>query len=142
MILVTFPGAAAPPLTKAQVGDIVFGTSGRSAAAFYKEASYGQLDLTGDVYGSYTLDRAYRCGEFVQMRTAALAAADAEIDFSRYSRILVVHPDIAGCETSGQGTIGCPLLVSPDEIFRASYAAVSASTPGGSDADCDPRTWP
>ncbi|HYI95100.1 MAG TPA: hypothetical protein VEX68_16260, partial [Bryobacteraceae bacterium] len=128
VILVNFPGTAAAPITKAQVGDIVFGTSGRSAAAFYKEASYGQLDLTGDIYGSYTLDRAYRCGEFVQMRTAALAAADADIDFSGYSRILVVHPEIAECETSGQGTIGCPLLVAADEVFRASYAAVSASS--------------
>ena len=123
VILANFPGKPAPTLTKAQISDLVFGTSGRSVVNFYKEASYGQVTLTGDVFGWYTLDRAYGCDEFLQLRTAALKAADAEIDFTRYSRVLVIHAG-ADCETVGQGTIGCQSLSSPGERFRASYASV------------------
>jgi M6 family metalloprotease-like protein len=129
VILANNPGAPAPDLTKGRIGELVFGASGRSAVTFYKEASYGQLDLTGDVFGWYTLDRVYKCGEFAQLRTAALKAADTDIDFTRYSRVLVISPSVDGCETLGQGTVGCQALSSPGERFRASYASVVFDDP-------------
>ena len=98
VILVNNPGAPVPDLTKARVGELVFGASGRSAATFYKEASYGQLDLTGDVFGWYTLDRVYKCGEFAQLRTAALKAADTDM-ISAAIRVIAISPSVDGCET-------------------------------------------
>lgn len=62
VILANNPGAPAPDLTKARAGELVFGTSGRSAATFYKEASYGQLDLTGGCL------RLVHAGSGLQMR--------------------------------------------------------------------------
>ena len=59
---------------------------GDTVSNFYKEASYGALNLTGDVFGWYTLDREYKCGEYAQLRVAALKAADTDVDFTRYSR--------------------------------------------------------
>lgn len=129
IILANFPGRPVPEITKARVGDIAFGASGRSAATFYKEASYGQLSLTGDVFGWYTLDRAYGCGEFFGLRAAALAAADRDIDFTRYSRVVVITPGLVGCSITGEGTIGCQTLFSPSKRFRASYASVRFDRP-------------
>ena len=58
-----------------------------------------------------------------------MKAADTDIDFSRYSRILVISPSVDGCETLGQGTVGCQTLASPGERFRASYASVVFDDP-------------
>lgn len=131
VVLAAPPGAAPPAMTKAQIGELLFAATGQSVANFYKEASYGQLDLTGDVFGWYTLDRAYQCGEFAQLRTSVLKAADNDIDFTRYSRILVIYPGAGAgaCDTLGQGTIGCQPLASPGERFQASYSAVLLDEP-------------
>ena len=124
VILANFPGAPTPELTKARIGELIFGTAGRTVSNFYKEASYGALNLTGDVFGWYMLDREYKCGEYAQLRVAALKAADTDVDFTRYSRVVVVYPGSDACETLGQGTIGCQTLVSPSERTQASYASV------------------
>lgn len=124
VILAQFSATASPSLSKARVGELIFGATGRSAVNFYKEASYGQLTVTGDVFGWYTLDRVYKCGEHTALRAAALKAADADIDFTQYSRVVVITEGLEDCEVMGRGSIGCQTFTSPGERFRASYASV------------------
>lgn len=121
VLLVTFPGVAAPSgVTPASVHSILFGTSGRSLHGYWNEASYGQTSAAGTVLGWYTLDRVYTCDEYYAMRNAAVAAADADIDFRSYNRLFIVFPNPGGCAWAGLSNVGCGSFSSADGTIPAS----------------------
>lgn len=121
VLLVTFPGVAAPSgVTPASVHSILFGTSGRSLHGYWNEVSYGQTSATGTVLGWYTLDRVYSCDEYYAMRNAAIAAADADIDFRNYNRLFIVFPNPGSCSWAGLSNVGCGSFSSADGTISAS----------------------
>ncbi len=131
VLLVTLPGTPAPSLTKTDVADAFFGASG-SLDAWLREVSYGKTSVTGDVFGWYTLDASYTCDRYEDMRTAAIAAADRDVDFRRYSRIFIVVAGETGCSWTGIGTMGCASLSSQrDGSFAASTSWVLAGAFNG-----------
>lgn len=127
VLVVTFPGVT-PPATVQQVYDVFFATTGRSVDGYWKDASNGTAWATGNVFGVYTLDRTYTCDEYNLMRSAAIAAADADVFFPNYTRLFIVFPNPGGCSWAGLGNLGCPTLSSPgDGSFIASTSWVLAN---------------
>jgi M6 family metalloprotease-like protein len=102
------------------VYDVFFGASGHSLDGFWREASYGKTSATGNVFGWYTLDRAYTCTDYSVLQDAAITAASAEVNFQNYTRIFVVLPYDLGCGWSGIAMMGCSTLNSPAGPFTAS----------------------
>ncbi|HWQ53325.1 MAG TPA: NEW3 domain-containing protein [Bryobacteraceae bacterium] len=127
VLLVTFPGVAPPALTQQGVWDIFFGASGRSLSNFWREASYGKTWASGDVFGWFTLDAAYTCDQYYQMREAAIRAADPSVDFSQYNRVFLVFPPQGGCSWAGIANVGCTTLTTADGSYPASSAWLVAN---------------
>lgn len=128
VLMVTYPGVTPPAVTAAQVADYMWGTSGRTLDGYWRDASYGKTSARGDVFGWYTLPQAYTCDQSSLIRTAAIAAADADVDFRNYTRIFILIPPTSGCGWAGLGNIGCPTLSSPgDGTFVASTSWMIAS---------------
>ncbi|MCP3135927.1 NEW3 domain-containing protein [Pyxidicoccus xibeiensis] len=127
VILATFPFQP-QTLTQEQVREVFFSTTQRSLTRFWSEASQGRTTASGDVVGWYTLDRAYSCNETDAMRTAALAAANADVDFRQYDRIFIVHPEATGtnCYYGGLGTLACNTQPTPDGTITASTSWLRA----------------
>jgi hypothetical protein len=91
VLLVTMPGVAPPAdVVVPDVADAFFNTSGSllSLNDFWRENSYGATTAIGTVApgpngGWYTLDQSYTDEQTPQIRTAAMQAADADVDFRR-----------------------------------------------------------
>jgi M6 family metalloprotease-like protein len=134
VLLVQFPGIALPTtVTPSGVYDTFFGATGRSVRNYWEEASYGQASASGAVFGPYTLDRVYSCDEYNEMRVAAIAAADPDVDFRSYTRIFIVFPNPGTCGWAGLGSLGCNSLSSADGSFLASTSWLLASYMGSRD---------
>lgn len=127
VILATFPGQP-QTLTVDEVRDVFFTSPLRSLTRFWSEASQGRTSASGDVVGWYTLDRAYSCNDSDAMRVAALAAADADVDFSQYDRIFIVHPEAQGtsCYYGGLGSLACYTHQTQDGPVTASVSWLRA----------------
>lgn len=121
VLMVNFPGVATPAtVTPQSVNDIFFSTTGRSLDGFWREASYGQTSASGDVFGWYTLDRSYSCGEASLMRDAAIARAVADgANFQDYTRIFLIYPKVEGC-FAGWAVVGCSTVDTPSGTISAS----------------------
>ncbi len=129
ILMITFPGIAAPTnVTATGVKDIMQATTGRSVDDFWRKASYNQTWVTtADVYGWYTLDRVYTCDEYSAMRSAAIAAADADVNFLNYNRLFLILPDPGGCGWAGLGNVGCTTFSSADGTVTASTSWMLAN---------------
>ena len=127
VILATFPGQP-QALTVEQVREVFFSTTQRSLTRFWSEASQGRTTASGDVVGWYTLDRAYSCDESNAMRIAAIAAADADVDFREFDRVFIVHPEADGthCYYGGLGTLACNTQNTQDGTITASTSWLRA----------------
>ncbi|MFP2924283.1 NEW3 domain-containing protein [Pyxidicoccus sp. 3LG] len=135
VILAAFPGMPQPALTPQAVEEVFFSTERRSLADYWSEVSEGRTTTTGDVVGWYTLDRAYGCDATGLMREAALSAADADVDFTQYDRIFIVHPrPVAGCSYAGVASLSCAPVETPDGTVTVSTAWLVAESMGNHDA--------
>ena len=120
-----FPGTS-PALANATLDDWLFGSSGMTVNNYWEEASYGAAWADGDIYpaGSdawYTLDREYSCSESTSLREAAMDAADGDINYQNYQRVVIVFPKpSSGCSFAGRASIGC--WVSSPDGNTVSYA--------------------
>jgi len=109
--------------TKGEINDTVF----NKVNNYYREVSYGKTSLTGDVsrwyqmnktVGAYGRDSALNVDDTNDdgspdswlLIQEAIDAADSEIDFSKYSYIMVLHAG-PGQETSGN----------PNDIWSCAY---------------------
>lgn len=113
IILASAPGVGVHPYAnKTNTASLFFSsTSQQTARAFYLEASYGQTSVVGawgavgsasDVYGPYTLSTA-SCSTGT-IGNEALAAADAELDYNAYDRIVIAW-HYSPCGNGGVATI-------------------------------------
>jgi M6 family metalloprotease-like protein len=126
-ILVNQPGVPQPSLTTEQVREVFFSTTQRSLSGYWSEVSDGRTSTTGDVVGWYTLSRDYACGEYWLLRDEALQLADADVDFTQYDRIFIVHPaPPEGCDYGGRGTLSCGTVQTQDGAITASTSWLRA----------------
>jgi M6 family metalloprotease-like protein len=88
------------------------------------------LIAPGTSNGWYTLDQVYHEEQTGQIRSAAMAAADADVDFTQYRRIFIVMNGATDTAAtwSGLGTIGCGSLSSPDGAFNASTSWLKSTS--------------
>ncbi|EOU2548279.1 Ig-like domain-containing protein [Vibrio parahaemolyticus] len=102
VLLVNFQDNPQQPWTIDEVKDMVFG----KVNDFYKENSFGQTWLSGDVQGYYTLPINSSC-DYKGFESYITAAAEADgIDTSSYSRKVYIYPKVENCGWSGMGTVG------------------------------------
>lgn len=135
ILLVNFGNVTLPPqVTATSVRDVFFGTSGHSLNGFFQEASYGKASAGGQVFGPFTLPQSLTCESYNAVRDAAIAAADATVDFRLYNRIVIVMPNSGTCGI-GVGSIGCTSLTSASKgRFQSSVAWIRADVFNGSDS--------
>ncbi len=102
VLLVNFQDKQTQPFTVSQVQSTVFG----SANNFYKESSYQQTWLTGDVFGWYTLPiSSTSCDQTTIATYAKQAATAAGVNLSAYNRYVYAFPSLS-CGWTGWGTYG------------------------------------
>lgn len=90
---------------------------------YYKEASFNKTFLTGSTFGWYTLPFNFAtvgC-DASRISTEAITAANTDVDFTQYSRLVFVFPDSANrCPFGGTATIGKSSISTPDGVILAS----------------------
>ncbi len=100
LLLVNFVGNTATPWTLAQAQGVLF-TNANSVANYFAEESYGQLALTGDVYGYYTISIDTTQCNYTDIGTKANAAATAAgVNLGSYTNIQYAFPSLP-CGWSG-----------------------------------------
>jgi hypothetical protein len=89
----------------AEVRSLLFGDPAASVDAYYREASFGAISLTGDVAGPFTIGFASASSDFYGWAFAADAlAAQAGIDVGAYDhKVYVLPPN--GTTYGGVGTM-------------------------------------
>jgi M6 family metalloprotease-like protein len=124
VVLLVHNASATPPATSASYyHTMFFGTTGNSVDNFWRAGSYGAANASGAVYGWFRLDADYTdCDQYQQILTAAVRAADSQVNFLNYSRLFIVFPKPATCTWAGLGTIGCTSFSSADGTARSSVA--------------------
>lgn len=121
------PGASDNTLN-GPIADSLFSNEANSIDGFWKESSGGKAWASGDVYpadgGWYEYDRAYSCTESSQMYSQAMQAANNDINFRNYQRVVIVTPKPSGCSFAGRASIGC-WVPNPDGGSSVSYAILT-----------------
>lgn len=90
------------PWTVEQVEEMLFTT----VSDYYREVSYGQTWLSGDVHGYLTLPIDATCDFAIMDDYAQQAASDSGIDVGSYQRLVYLFPNNSACGWRGQGTVG------------------------------------
>jgi len=102
VIMVNFQDEQTQPFSQADAQTVMFGTT----SDFYREASYGQTWLTGDVFGWYTIPVSYTaCDTTAIASYAQQAAAAAGANLSAYDHYVYAFPQNA-CGWQGRGSVG------------------------------------
>ncbi len=92
VVLFNFSNDTSQPYTPAVAAGIAFNNSD-SVAAYYAENSWGQLTLSGDVLGWYTIpDTNANCAYSTWANSAGQAAAAAGHDLSGYDNVVYAFP--------------------------------------------------
>jgi M6 family metalloprotease-like protein len=134
VILVSFPGYPLPStVTPSSVNDIFFGATGKSVNTYWKESSYNQASATGQVFGPYALSQVYSCDQYNEMRTAAIKAADPDVDFTKFTRVFIVFANPGSCAWAGLGSLGCGTLSTAEGNVQASTSWLLATQMGSLD---------
>jgi hypothetical protein len=119
VILVNFQDEQTQPYTTTQAADVAFNTTSN----YYRENSYGQTWLTGDVYGWYTIPVSSTNCDTVAIATyAKQAASNAGANLAAYGHLVYAFPQNNGCGFTGRGSIGG----SPGEVWINQYFDVSS----------------
>lgn len=89
-------------------------TNFNSINSWVKEVSYQKAFMSGDVFGWYSLQENQICNIF-DLAQVSMDAANADVDFLQYDRLIVVFPDTSICNYDGFANIG-PLssVITPD----------------------------
>jgi hypothetical protein len=103
VILVNFQDLQTQPYTPAQAQDTTFNTTSN----FFRENSYGQTWLTGDVYGWFTIPVSSTSCDTTSIATyAQQAATKAGANLANYSHYVYAFPQTSACAFSGRSTVG------------------------------------
>lgn len=102
VVMVNFQDKQTQPFTREQAQAVMFG----STSDFYREASYGQTWLTGDVYGWYTIPvSSTTCDTTAIANYAQQAASAAGATPAAYDHLVYAFPQNA-CAWQGRGSVG------------------------------------
>jgi hypothetical protein len=102
VIMVNFQDKQTQPFTRETAQSVMFTTT----SDFYREASYGQTWLTGDVYGWYTIPvSSTSCDTTAIASYAQQAAVAAGANLSAYDHYVYTFPQNA-CTWQGRGSVG------------------------------------
>ncbi|HSW78630.1 MAG TPA: hypothetical protein VLF88_01250 [Candidatus Babeliales bacterium] len=102
-LLINFTNDRSQPFTTSEAYSTLF-TDTRSVNAFYKASSNGQVSLTGDVYGWYSLNLDNTTCDYPSWKTAADAAATAAgVNLAAYTNVVYEFPYTASCNWGGLG---------------------------------------
>lgn len=111
VVLFNFLNNTTQPIDAARAKEIVF-SGAASSNAYYKEVSFGvrslvgTLDVTGDVFGWYTIDQNSDGCAYSDWGTAARAKAQAAgVNLSNYDHVIHYFPKTATCQFSGVGQL-------------------------------------
>ena len=101
----------------------------RSVDDFWQQNSDGKTSVDSGVsvvVGPYTLAGDYNADDACDpdgMLADAIAAADSDVNFNDYTRVMIVFPPNNACTFAGLGSVGCFTNNSPgDQNFTASVA--------------------
>ncbi len=101
IVLITFSDNTTQPYTPAQAAGVAF-TNTNSVAAYYAETSWGQLTLTGDVFGWYAIpDTDDGCATSNWASSANTVAAANGVNLSTYDHVVYAFPNATSCGWSG-----------------------------------------
>jgi chitodextrinase len=101
VILFTFSDSTTQPYTPAYAQGVAF-TNANSVAAYYDEASWGELTLSGDVFGWYQIpDKSTSCDWSQWGSDAAAAARAAGVDLGVYDYRVYAFPKVSACGWGG-----------------------------------------
>ena len=120
VLLVNFTDNTSEPMTKEQVAIVVFDQVNN----YFKDNSYNQMSVSGDVLGWYTLPIQSTCS-FSTIVEEAVKAADPDVYFPNYTRLILSYP-ASGCGYAGiAGTVGGYLfMTTQDGSFMHTRSAV------------------
>jgi hypothetical protein len=105
VVLFNFTTDARTPWTPEFVEQRVL-TAPDSTAAFYAEESYGEIDVTGDVLGWYTISAPTAgCDVDLWASQARAAAAAAGTSLDSYDNVMYVFPRQSSCHWAGLGEV-------------------------------------
>jgi chitodextrinase len=100
VLLLNFLTNTTQPWTVSQAQGIMFGNT-NSVANYFAEESFGQVSVTGDVFGYYTLDVDTSTCNYSDIATKARAAATAAgVNLSLYTNVQYAFPNLP-CGWSG-----------------------------------------
>src|SRR5690606_9011825 len=105
LLLVNWSGPDATTVASA-TSTLTTGTS--STRNNFLESSYGQQDVSGDVYGWFTIPAPNGCDYSSIRNTADAAAGAAGVDLSAYQHVAYYFPRTSACSWSGLGSVGSP----------------------------------
>ena len=101
VLLFNFSNDTAQPWTPASVRGVVFDNA-NSVDAYLQDASYGQLALTGDVHGWYTIDASNAgCAYTTWASQARSKATAAGVNLSAYQYVVYAFPQATSCGWAG-----------------------------------------
>ncbi len=137
VILVNAQDNPLEPITLQQASDKVFDSTDFSSVTSYIETvSYNKAFLTGDVFGWYTLSQTETqlcdiSNNFIQIRDAAIVAADPDVFFPNYSRIIIAYPNPTfppGCLPYALASVGQIPLTTQDGQVTASTIVMNGAS--------------
>jgi hypothetical protein len=101
VVLLNFSNDASQPYTPSFAAGVAF-TNTNSVAAYYAETSHGQLTLSGDVFGWYTIPESNaNCSTSSWASSANAAAAAVGVDLNAYDNVVYAFPTAASCPWAG-----------------------------------------
>ena len=101
VLLFNFANDTSQPWTQSVVRGVVFDNSD-SVNAYYQDSSFGQLSMTGDVFGWFTIpDDNAGCDYNGWGSLARTAAQNAGVNLSSYTNIVYASPFAGSCGWAG-----------------------------------------
>ena len=125
VLLVNFANNPGTPITVNEARNRVFNEQNFNAITSYiKEVSYTQTFLSGDVFGWYTLEGNQNCILFT-LATSAMNAANNDVDFLQYDRLIIVFPSTSLCTYGGLSSLGMINTDTPDGTKNMSIIGIN-----------------
>lgn len=112
------------PVTELEIWNRVFSANNPySVTNYFTEVSYEKTWLAGHVFGWYTLalDEDTLCNDWYATRDAAVAAADPDVYYPDYTRLMILFP-AAGCGWGGVGNSALVWIPTDDGDVQMSWS--------------------
>lgn len=104
-------------MTTTEIKNRLF-TNANSTATYYRENSYGLVELTGDAFGWFQVPAMTGCNYNTLATAARDAARAAGVALDGYQQVLYYFPRTSQCEWSGLAYIGRPTAPQRDSFYN------------------------